>query len=109
MTSRRYIKRVWRVPKDRGALPYFSALVIKSLVKHGWPVRARLVDGEDAFFITHLDHGDNLLDDCLQAATIAVRIVARTYNLDVIQLENWVSFNRKYSVTSGGHFKELKP
>ncbi|MBJ2150159.1 hypothetical protein [Paracoccus sp. IB05] len=115
MTSRRYIKRVWRVPKDRGALEYFATLVVKALVKHGWPARWKPcgdpeADGWlDGFVIYEQgkDTGD-LPPDFQNATEIAVRIVARTYRVDVTQHYNWVGLNRPYVVTTSGHFKEEK-
>lgn len=108
MSSRRYIKRVWRVPKDRGALDYFAALVVKALVKHGWPVRYEPDPITEGFVLHHVQGGETLPPDLQAAAQIAVRIVARTYRLDVSQHSGWVGFNRAYVVTSGGHFKEVK-
>lgn len=46
--------------------------------------------------------------DFQNATEIAVRIVARTYRLDVTQHYNWVGLNRPYLVTPSGHFKEEK-
>lgn len=108
MTSRRYVKRIWRVPKDRGALEYFATLVTKALVKHGWPATFEIVPHTDGFAILSRDHGGDLPPDFLEASEIAVRIVARTYRLDVTQSGGWVGLNRVYSVTNGGHFKEEK-
>lgn len=108
MTSRRYIKRVWRVPKDRGALEYFATLVVKALIKHGWPAKWEAVPHTDGFVIKHVDGGEELPLDFLAAAEIAVRIVARTYRVDVTQYANWVGLNRQYRVAAGGHFREQK-
>jgi hypothetical protein len=109
LSSRQYIKRVWRVPKDRGALEYFATLVIKALVKHGWPASFVAVPHTDGFVIKHVGGvGPDLPRDFQEAAEIAVRIVARTYRVEVLQLDNWVGFQRRYVVTSGGHFKEDK-
>lgn len=109
MTAQRYIKRVWRVPKDRGALEYFATLVVKALVKHGWPAKWEQAQFTDGFVIYEQgkDTGD-LPPDFQNATEIAVRIVARTYRLDVTQHYNWVGLNRPYVVTSSGHFKEEK-
>lgn len=108
MSSRRYIKRVWRVPKDRGALEYFATLVVKALVKHGWPVRWEYVPGTDGFVIQHIDGGHDLPADMQAAVEIAARIVARTYRVDVTQYGNWIGLNREYRVAAGGHFREEK-
>ena len=107
-SSRRYIKRVWRVPKHRGALEYLATLVVKALVKHGWPARWEDVPFTDGFVIKHVDGGDGLPPDFQAAAEIAVRIVARTYRVDVTQHDAWVGLNRRYRVGAGGHFIEEK-
>lgn len=109
MRSRRYIKRVWRVPKHRGALEYFATLVTKALVKHGWPARWEPAPFTDGFTVYHVDHKGDLPDDMQNAFEIACRIIARTYRVDVTQSTNWCGLNRIYSVTDGGHFKEQKP
>lgn len=107
-SSRRYVKRLWRVPKDRGALEYFAALVTKALVKHGWPAKFQLEPQIDGFAIHSHDDGEALPEDFLGAVDIAARIVARTYRVDVAISGNWVGLNREYVVTAGGHFKEVK-
>lgn len=109
MSSRRYIRRVWRVPKHRGALPYFAALLVKLLVKHGWPVDFRLDPITDGFLIFEKGgDGGELPPDLENAVEIACRIVARTYRVDVSQHRDWIGFNRSYVVTDGGHFREVK-
>lgn len=108
LSSRRYIKRVWRVPKHRGALEYLSALVVKALRKHGWPADAVLDPITEGFIIKHNGGGDTLPPDFQNAAEIAVRIVARTYRVDVTQHLEWVGLNRRYRVTEGGQFREEK-
>lgn len=106
MSSRQYIKRVWRVPKDRGAPTYLAAIVCKSLVKHGWP--AKVVPTFDGFTVLHVDGRADyeLPDDFANAVAIAVRIAARTYRIDLTEDLGVVIFNRAYAVTSGGHFRE---
>lgn len=107
MDNRRYVKRIWRVPKDRGALEYFATLVTKALVKHGWPAKWEYVEATDGFVIYHVDR-DELPADMLAAVEIAVRIVARTYRVDVTQHSAWVGLNRRYRIDAGGHFREEK-
>jgi len=118
LSSRQYIKRVWRVPKDRGAPEYLAALVVKSLVKHGWPVKAYIFTKEDyceGFQILHHKTPDNEQDGAwftygadLQAAVeIAIRIAVRTYRVDVSVANGNVAFLKEYRVTSGGFFKEV--
>ena len=106
MSSQRYIKRVWRVPKDRGALDYFATLVVKALVKHGWPAVWEAVPSTDGFVIYEQGKRGLLPPDFQHACEIAVRIVARTYGVDVTPFDNWVGLNRRYIVTPSGHFKE---
>ena len=109
MSSRRYVKRVWRVPKDRGAPTYFAALVHKAMVKHGWPAKVELVPSNwgDGFQISHVDLGLEAASDFWQAAQVACRIVARTYRVDCdITDRGLVMFHKEYTVTSGGFFKE---
>lgn len=106
-SSRRYVKRVWRVPKDRGALEYFATLVVKALVKHGWPACFEEIYLTDGFIIKEVRGSGDLPPDFQNAVEIAVRIVARTYRVDVTQHLNWVGFNRSYRVAPGGHFREI--
>lgn len=78
------------------------------LVKHGWPAvfTESGVPGFDAFCIDY--HKDKGLPgpDFWSAVSIAVRIVARTYRVDVHEYKGFVQFNKSYRVTEGGHFKE---
>lgn len=106
MSSRQYIKRVWRVPKDRGALEYLAALVVKSLVKHGWPAKASIHVGSGGFQIYHINHGPDGPRDFMDAVAIAVRIVARTYRVDITEFGGFVVLQRAYVVTPSGAIKE---
>lgn len=108
MSSRRYIKRVWRVPKDRGPVEYMAVLVVKALVKHGWPAKWKPMQTRDGFYIMHDRLGMDLPPDFEAAMQIAVRIVARTYRVDVTEQLGAVHFNRRYRVAPGGHFREEK-
>lgn len=107
MDNRRYIKRVWRVPKDRGALEYFATLVLKALVKHGWPAKLQLDPVTDGFLINHVEGGSGLPPDFQEAFEIATRIAARTYRVEVTQYDNWAGLDRRYRVTAGGHFRPI--
>lgn len=108
MDSRRYVKRIWRVPKDRGALEYFAALLTKALVKHGWPAKYQIEPLSDGFLILHVDGLDGLPPDMERAVEIAARVVARVYAVEILQHRNWVSLAREYRVGAGGHFVEVK-
>lgn len=116
-SSRRYVKRVWRVPKDRGALEYFATLVLKLMVKHGWPAKLELLTGfgEDGdtrtgFFIHEQgEEGEELPPDMQGAFETACRIVAKTYRIEqgYQQYHNWADLTRDYRVTEGGYFREV--
>lgn len=108
MTSRRYVKRIWRVPKTRGALEYCATLVVKALVKHGWPARWQEVPFTGGFEILVEGGNADPQPDFIAAIEIAGRIVARTYRLDIVQHRNFIALEREYEVTVGGHFKEVK-
>jgi len=110
LSSRRYLKRVWRVPKDRGASEYLAALVVKALRKHGWPASSRKGAYDPFSFVVFYDHPDGLQagDDFWDAVSIAVRIIARTYRVDASEGFGVVTLNRYYVITAGGHFREEK-
>lgn len=108
MSSRRYLKRVWRVPKTRGPVECFASLLVKAMRKHGWPADWK-PSGFDpsAFFILHKELGLDAPPDFCDAAAIAVRVLSRAHRVDVSELDLCVTFNRAYRVTlPGGHFKE---
>lgn len=110
MSSRRYVKRVWRVPKSRGPVEYLATLLVKTLRKHGWPAewRASPTDPE-AFYILHYEYKDDLPPDFSQAVGIAARILARAYRVDISENDGHVQINRRYEVTlPGGHFREIR-
>lgn len=112
MSSRRYVKRIWRVPKTRGPVEYLATLIVKALVKHGWP--ATWDEGQYdpwAFWIRSKDviPGDEPPSDFANAVEIACRIIARTYKVDVSVFDGYVKFNRPYVVSTAGHFREVKP
>lgn len=80
------------------------------MVKHGWPARVELVPSNwgDGFQITYAGSGSPG-PDFWNAAALAARIVGRTYALDLdIGPDGLIMFNRRYVVTSGGFFKEVK-
>ena len=111
MPSRQYIKRVGRVPKERGASAYLAALGGKALVKHGWPAMSLPMKWSDeGFYIAHVDGRvcEDLPDDMAAAVAVAVRIVARTHRLDVTENFGSVILKRRYIVTDGGFLREVK-
>ena len=110
MSSRRYLKRVWRVPKTRGPVEYLATLLVKALRKHGWPAdwAASLIEPQ-AFYIIHDQHRHDLPSDFSEAVGIAARVLARAYRVDVSESDGHIQFNRRYRVTvPGGHFREVK-
>lgn len=115
-SSRRYVKRIHRVPKDRGAVEYFATLVLKLMVKHGWPAKLELLQGmsdegdtRTGFFIHEQgQEGEELPSDMQAAFEAACRIVAKTYRVEYQQLYNWADLAREYRVATGGHFREVK-
>lgn len=88
-------------------MEYFATLVTKALVKHGWPAKWEEVPFTDGAVIKHVDGGEALPPDFEEAVSIAVRIVARTYRVDVSQHKNWFGLNRNYRIAHG-HFREEK-
>ena len=101
---------MWRVPKDRGASTYLAALVLKLLVKHGWPAKVQPVASNwgDGFLILHADTGEVGPADFWAAAEIAVRVVGRTYGVDFSHdPPGVVLLAGEYTVTAGGFVRRL--
>lgn len=109
MSSRRYLKRVWRVPKDRGPVEYLATLLVKALRKHGWPADWKAAIGDNqSFYIVHKERGKNYPRDFAEAMEIAVRVTARAYRIDVTEFDGFITLNKPYRVTMpGGQFKEI--
>lgn len=120
LSSRRYLKRVWRVPKPATNLPQhvvkaeerLGTLVLKLLRKHGWPA-VLVLDREpgslDGFAIHHDTAGPDGPDDFVNAVGIAVRIIAAMYRVEVSEYRGSVALDRLYHVTPQGTFKEIAP
>lgn len=110
MDSRRYLKRVWRVPKDRGPAECLGTLVLKLMRKHGWPAVLRL-DLESSpyggFQIAHDRDGLDGPEDFMAAVGIAVRITAGRCKVEVDHYRGSVELSLPYEVTEAGRFKEL--
>ena len=106
MTSRRYIKRVWRVPKDRGAAEALGTLIVKALRKHGWPATLTFYSGDPRFYIEHKFDGRDASEDFWEATDIAIRIALRTYRIDAVVYRGGVELGKPYVVTPTGHFVE---
>lgn len=105
MTSRRYIKRVWRVPKTRGAAEAFGWLVVKALRKHGWPADLLIEPhGPWPCSVVHKFDGHDFPEDFAEQVDIAFRIAQRTYRVEIDRYKGGFEFVRPYVVTSTGHF-----
>lgn len=110
MSSRRYIKRIWQVPKDRGPVEYLATLVCKALRKHGWPAEwQRLPHTEQAFILNYQGGGHDLPPDFYNAIGICCRIVAKTYRVDMSEDLGVVTLHRAYRVTEYGQLREILP
>ena len=109
MSSRRYIKRIWQVPKDRGPVEYLATLICKSLRKHGWPAHwERLPHSDQTFMLKYDGGGYDLPPDFYDAIGVCVRIVAKTYRVDMSEDIGVVSIHRRYRVTEYGQLRELE-
>lgn len=110
MESRRYLKRIWRVPKHRGASEAFATLTVKALRKHGWPAdwMEYSDDEEAAFYIIHKDHLHDGPKDFWNAVEIALRVTARAYRVEIITFNGRVEWVKPYSVNERGEFKPIK-
>jgi hypothetical protein len=109
--SRRYLKRVWRVPKDRGAAECFAALCLKMLRRHGWPavIGPNVYPEEDfSFDLQHDELGYKAPPDFWQAVSIAVRIQAAQSRVYVREYAGHVVMLVPYDVNERGEFKERK-
>lgn len=116
--NRRYLKRIWRVPKPAKSgsgkfLPVrpderFAVLVVKMLRKHGWPAEHVLVRGTDFGAFDLLYEGRDVPpDDYLAAVGTAVRICASAHKVRVTHWGGCVTFDTQYVVMMDGRFKEL--
>jgi hypothetical protein len=104
--SRAWSKRVWRVPKDKGAVVYAAALCHKMLVKHNWPAVVTIRDGGFSMKHKFLDQNP---PDFVDACSVAFRTLGRVHKLDLFDFGDascW--FNREYRVVAGGFFREVK-
>lgn len=107
MSSRRYIKRLWRVPKDRGPVDYLATLICKALIKHGWPAKWKPSAYSARAFSILYDQDYELPDDFRRAVEIAVRITARTYRIELAENFGQVEMLKAYRVTDAGQFREV--
>ncbi len=107
LKSRRYLRRVWRVPVDRGPAEYAAALLKKMLRKHGWPSEILWIE-VGGFQIGWDRHPEPVPADMQEAIDIACRILARTYQIDISQQSGEVWFNRAYWVSKDRRFREVE-
>ena len=106
--SRRYVKRIWRVPKDRGALEFLAVQIVKALVKHGWPARWEYDPQAGGAVICSHDHGEALPPDFLAAVEAVTRITARSLRVELDAYRNFVALAHDYEVTPRGTLKRTK-
>ncbi len=110
MSSRKYIKRIWRVPKHRGPAEYLGMLVVKALVKHGWPAKSEPIPRNfgEGFQIEHVDLGMNAADDFWEQVAITCRVVAKTKGVQWDEYRGLVVFLREYVVNEKtGHLRDI--
>lgn len=105
MESRKYIKRPWRIPKDRGAPEFLAALIVKALVKHGWPAKYEMHDAFAGFQILHVDDLYDARPDFWCAVGVACRIVARTQRAEIDEANGFVTLLKVYSVHPAGYLR----
>lgn len=105
-SSRRYVKRIWQVPKTRGPVECLATLICKALRKHGWPAGWRPAYDPFSFVITDERGQFELGGDFMEAVSICCRITARTYAVDITEELSAVTINRRYRVTEHGKFRE---
>jgi hypothetical protein len=84
-----------------------AALIVKALVKHGWPSRYVLSPYPDTFRIEHYHTGRDAAPEYWQAVEIACRIVARAYRVEIDANEGVVILHGSYEVTSRGSIRKV--
>jgi len=105
---RRYVKRVWRVPKDRGALEFIAVLVVKLLVKHGWPADWKREPFSNGFVIVDKEFRHEASGEFAEAVEVAARIIARTYRADLQASGAFVEICAEYEVLPRGVLREIR-
>jgi hypothetical protein len=108
MTSRRYVKRIWRVPVDRGPVEYLATLCVKALRKHGWAADWRSEPYYDEAFTIFQMFRDEPAADFLRAVEVCVRIMARTYAIEVTEWRGFIQLDKRYEITRSRGFREVK-
>lgn len=102
-------KKVWRVPKNRGAAVYFGAHVCKVMTRHGWPAIAEEVKHHDpGVYILHETLGADAAPSFWRAVETAVRIVSETLQVEVVFYPPYtVIFMHEYKVLPCGLMKKV--
>lgn len=111
MQSRKYVKRIWRVPKHRGPAEFLGTVVLKMLVKHGWPAKLQPIPGNfgDGFQIVHQEHGMEALADFWEAVEVSCRVVAKTHRVEWQVHRGLVVLLREYVVNEkSGRVREIE-
>jgi hypothetical protein len=109
MQSRRYLERLWRVPKDQGALHMFATLTVKALRKHGWPADWREGESPLTFYIFYLAGDDRqpvefdeMPHDFSAAADDCVCNLASQHDVQLSVFYGRVRLLRYYTIKKGG-------
>lgn len=109
MSERRYIKRIWRVPKDRGPAEFLATLICKLLRKHGWPADWQHEPFTGGFSIHHHELGARASREFFSQIQTAVRIIGKTYDAEIECTERgFVHFLKDYRVHPRGILIEVK-
>ncbi len=111
MSSRKYIKRIWRVPKHRGPAEYLGMVVVKALVKHGWPAKLVPIPGNfgEGFQIEHVELGMNAAPDFWEQVAVTCRVVAKTHSVEWVEYRGLVVFSSEYVVNEEtGRVRKLR-
>lgn len=96
------------MPKDKGAAAFVAALIVKALVKHGWPSVALGVSGDAwAFKIVHHFEGLDAAPEYWAAVETAARIVARAYRVQIEVEGGRVVLLHRYRVTPRGTLERI--
>ena len=106
--TRRYVKRVWRVPKDRGAREFIATVLVKLMVKHGWPADWKPVPFTSGFVVIDKETKQDATGDFAQAVEVAARIIARTYRAQLECCAPFVDICAEYEVLPRGVLREVR-
>jgi len=84
-----------------------GTLIVKALVKHGWPASFSIQVGYQIQINYAHPAGLKPGADFWDAVAIASRIVARTYRLHITERWGVIIFEKPYMVNDRGEFREM--